>query len=51
MLGIDELVYRDFVKSALIINSGWDIWGGYDWSADNDLSDEFLTEFYEKHLK
>ena len=51
ILGLDEIVYRSFVKSGLIINSGWDIWCGYDWSADNVLTDQFLTDFYHKHLK
>lgn len=51
ILGLDEVIYHDFVKANLIINSGWDIWCGYDWSANCSEGNQFLIEFFERHLQ
>ena len=45
----DEAVYPDFIRGKYKIQSGWDTWYGYDWFADNEATDKFLTQFYNKH--
>jgi hypothetical protein len=47
----DEAVHPRFHRGALVIESGWDNWHGYDWFAGNEDTDKFLRLFYEKHCK
>ena len=48
---VDQSIFFDYVKADLKIISGWDSWFSYYWSADNELTDKFVMQFYDKHLK
>ena len=45
----DEAIHPNYIRGNLKISAGWDNWYGYDWFAANDITDQFLTDFYHKH--
>ena len=45
-----ESIFLDYANDPIKINSGWDSWFAYYWSADNPATDEFLTKFFRKHM-
>ncbi len=44
-----ETYYRNFIKGDLKIDSVWEGLAGYFWSAENQKTDKFLKDFYNKH--
>jgi hypothetical protein len=45
----DDAIHPSYYRGKLKILAGWDNWFGYDWFADNEATNTFLRDFYDKH--
>jgi len=45
----DESIHPSFICFRKRILAGWDNWSGYYLLADNEETDSFLRDFYQKH--
>jgi hypothetical protein len=47
----DEAIHPSYHRGKLKILAGWDNWCGYDWFANDEATDAFLRDFYDKHCR